>query len=84
MASFSVVLQRVGLGRGWGGKRPQHCQVPKVPVCIKVLIFALFVCMWLLVTLFKGKTRQGKLCFISFRMLSETNESFNVKVLCKL
>lgn len=64
MASFNVVLQRVGLGRGWGGKRPQHCQVPKVPVCIKVLIFALFVCMWLLVTFLKVK--QGKVNYASY------------------
>ena len=40
----------------------------------KVLIFTLLVGTWLLATLFRDKTRQDKICFIPFRMLSETNE----------
>lgn len=46
--------------------------------------FVLSVGTWLLLTLFKEKTRQDKIFFVPFRMVSETNEYFNGKVLCKL
>lgn len=45
--------------------------------------FNFLCCLWAqhnFITLFKDKTRQDKIVFIPFRMVSETNEYFNVTV----